>query len=288
MTAQHALGGPNSRFLATDARIVAHSRRPVGGALTVSVIAHGAGLLLIAILASRSLGSPATTGFAHDLLHLTWIPNPAPSGDGSGGSGHRASAPARVLESPGTSALTVPAPPAASSRIIDTPPLQPPLDVPAMATAAGLTEAVGVIASVTLATPASDGPGSGDRQGSGNGPGLGAGDHNGFGPGANGGPGGTGLRPGNGVTAPRLIREVKPGYTSEAMRARIQGVVRLQAIVLPDGSVGSTRIVRSLDPTFGLDQEAEKTVRQWRFQPGTLAGRAVPVLIDVELAFTLR
>jgi protein TonB len=72
------------------------------------------------------------------------------------------------------------------------------------------------------------------------------------------------------------------------MRARIQGIVRLQAIVLPDGSVGSTRVVRSLDQTFGLDREAEKTVRQWRFQPGTLAGRAVPVVIDVELAFTLR
>jgi periplasmic protein TonB len=283
MTAQHAFDGPNSRFLAADARILAASRRPVGHALTVSIVVHGVGLLLIAILASRSLASQHTAALAHDLLHLTWMTDPSSAGDSSGDNGHHAPAAARPLESPGASTLTVPAP-ASPIHVSDTSASQPPLDVPAMTMSAGLNDAVGVIATVTLAAPASDGPGGGDRQGSG----LGAGDHGGFGAGSNGGPGGNGLRPGNGVTAPRLIREVKPGYTSEAMRARIQGVVRLQAIVLPDGSVGSTRIVRSLDQTFGLDQEAEKTVRQWRFQPGTLAGRAVPVVIDVELAFTLR
>jgi len=289
MTGQNAFGGPNSRFLGANAGILAGQKRPVGHALTVSIVAHGVGLLLIAALASRSLASQPTNNFARELLHLTWIPDPSRSGadDGSGGSGHRAVAAARPLEAPGSSALSVPAPPATSTRISDSS-TEPPLDVPALTMAAGLEDAVGVIATMTMASPPSEGPGTGDRQGSGNGSGLGAGDHDGFGSGANGGQGGPGLRPGNGVTAPRLIREVKPGYTSDAMRARIQGIVRLQAIVLPDGSVGSTRVVRSLDQTFGLDREAEKTVRQWRFQPGTLGGRAVPVVIDVELAFTLR
>jgi protein TonB len=72
------------------------------------------------------------------------------------------------------------------------------------------------------------------------------------------------------------------------MRARIQGTVRLQAIVAPDGSVSAARIVRSLDQTFGLDQEALKTIKQWRFLPGLRDGRAVPVVIEVELTFTLR
>jgi len=269
---------------------MAGPRRQVGHALTVSIVAHGVGLLLIVTLASRSLASQQANNLARELLHLTWIPEPSPSlsGDGAGGSGHRAVMEARPLEARGTSALSVPPPPATSTRIIDAPPTQPPLEIPALTMAAGLEDAVGVIATMTLACPPSEGPGSGNRQGSGNGPGLGAGDHGGFGSGADGGQGGPGLRPGNGVTAPRLIREVKPGYTGEAMRARIQGIVRLQAIVLADGSVGSTRVVRSLDQTFGLDREAEKTVRQWRFQPGTLAGRPVSVVIDVELAFTLR
>jgi len=137
-----------------------------------------------------------------------------------------------------------------------------------------------VITTLTSNFVDSDGPGSGSRQGSGDGSGPG--------PGRGSGPGGDGYRPGNGVTSPRLVREVKPAYTGEAMRARIQGTVRLQAIVLPDGSVGTMKIIRSLDHAFGLDDEALKSVSQWRFQPGTLAGRAVPVLIEVELAFTLR
>jgi protein TonB len=93
---------------------------------------------------------------------------------------------------------------------------------------------------------------------------------------------------GNGVSAPRLIREVKPGYTSDAMRARIQGLVRLQAIVLPDGSIGNARVVRSLDDRFGLDEEAVKAVKQWRFEPGRREGRAVPVIVEIELSFALR
>jgi protein TonB len=72
------------------------------------------------------------------------------------------------------------------------------------------------------------------------------------------------------------------------MRARVQGLVTMQAIVLADGSVGSTRILRSLDPTFGLDEEALRTIKQWRFAPGRRQGRAVPVLVEIEMMFTLR
>ncbi len=51
---------------------------------------------------------------------------------------------------------------------------------------------------------------------------------------------------------------------------------------LPDGSVGGAHIVRSLDSTFGLDEEAIKAVKQWRFRPGMRIGEAVPVEIVVE------
>ena len=88
--------------------------------------------------------------------------------------------------------------------------------------------------------------------------------------------------------SPRLLQEVKPNYTADAMRAKIQGVVTLEAVVNPDGSVGNVSIVRSLDPTFGLDQEAIKTVRKWRFAPGTRFGQPVPVLVEIEMTFTLR
>ena len=61
-----------------------------------------------------------------------------------------------------------------------------------------------------------------------------------------GGVGGTAYRPGGGVyrsgtavlTVPRLLREVTPQYTDEAMRAGIQGTVWLEVVVLPNGTVG--------------------------------------------------
>jgi TonB family protein len=110
----------------------------------------------------------------------------------------------------------------------------------------------------------------------------------GLGPGFGGGTGGGTYRPGNGVTLPRVLREIKPQYTSDAMRAKVQGTVLLECVVRTDGSVGDVQVVRSLDPTFGLDQEAVKAARQWRFAPGTRQGEPVAVLITIELTFTLR
>jgi len=95
-------------------------------------------------------------------------------------------------------------------------------------------------------------------------------------------------RPGGPVTNPRILREVKPQYTADAMRAKIQGTVLLECVVLPDGSVGRVDVVRSLDRTHGLDQEAIKAAKQWRFQPGTRSGEPVSVLVTIELTFTLK
>ena len=91
-----------------------------------------------------------------------------------------------------------------------------------------------------------------------------------------------------GLTLPRLIRDVKPSYTREAMSQKVQGTVGLEAVVQADGSVSDIVVLRSLDTVYGLDEEAIKTARQWKFAPGTLMGRNVPVRITIELAFTLR
>jgi TonB family protein len=93
-------------------------------------------------------------------------------------------------------------------------------------------------------------------------------------------------KPGDGVSAPVRVKEVKPQYTPDAMRARVQGVVTLECVVRPDGSVGEARVTRALNP--GLDEEAMKAVRQWRFKPGLKDGKAVPVRITLEMTFTLR
>lgn len=90
------------------------------------------------------------------------------------------------------------------------------------------------------------------------------------------------------VTAPRVSREVKPSYTREAMDRRIQGGVWLHVVIGADGVPGDIRVVRSLDPEHGLDQAAVDAARQWRFQPGTREGVPVPVIVTLELTFTLK
>ena len=96
------------------------------------------------------------------------------------------------------------------------------------------------------------------------------------------------MRPGNGVTLPVVLVERKPQYTAEAMRAKVQGTVLLECVVRADGTVGEVEVVRSLDSSFGLDQEAIKAAKQWRFKPGMRQGEPVAVLVTIELTFTLR
>ena len=89
-------------------------------------------------------------------------------------------------------------------------------------------------------------------------------------------------------TSPVLIREFKPDYTREARDAKIEGVVEMSAVVLEDGSVGDVTVTKSLDQKYGLDEEAVKTLKKWRFKPGTVDGKPVAVTVFVEMSFTLR
>ena len=134
----------------------------------------------------------------------------------------------------------------------------------------------------------SQGSGSGGGAGTGKGTGIGSGQGSGLGEGFGGGTGGGVYRPGNGVESPVVLHEEKPLYTAGAMRAKVQGIVEVEAIVMTDGTVGQVQIVRSLDDRFGLDEKAIEAVKRWRFRPGTRQGKPVAVLVNIELTFTLR
>jgi TonB family protein len=96
-------------------------------------------------------------------------------------------------------------------------------------------------------------------------------------------------RPGSGVrfAVPRAPRPV-PQYTQDALQRRIQGTVVLSAVVAPDGLAYDITVIKSLDPRFGLDQSAVKTLQQTRFMAGTRNGQPVPVRVVVEYSFTAR
>jgi TonB family protein len=76
------------------------------------------------------------------------------------------------------------------------------------------------------------------------------------------------------------------GSREVCMRDGVQGSVKLECVVLPDGTVGDVRVTEPLHSD--LDAEAVRTLRQWTFKPGTKDGVAVPVQVEVEMTFTLR
>jgi len=92
--------------------------------------------------------------------------------------------------------------------------------------------------------------------------------------------------PGDGVSLPTVIKQVRAGYTEQAMNARIQGNVALDAVVLADGKVGDVTVIESLDD--GLDQQAIESVKQWEFKPGLKDGEPVAVRVRIIISFTLK
>jgi periplasmic protein TonB len=73
-----------------------------------------------------------------------------------------------------------------------------------------------------------------------------------------------------------------------ASSQRITGTVRVKFVIATDGSVHKAHAISgegySDDPS--LMQAAEEAVLQWRYQPATLAGRAVETNASVDIAFT--
>ena len=133
--------------------------------------------------------------------------------------------------------------------------------------------------------PPSNGTGSGAGIGSGRGGGVGSGDGPGVGPGKGGGMGGGVFRIGGGVSAPSLIYKVEPEYSEEARKAKFQGSVLLSVVVEEKGNPRDIKVVRPLG--LGLDEKAIEAVQKWRFRPGVLQNKAVPVQAMIEVNFRL-
>jgi TonB family protein len=267
-------------------------QKRIGPAFLASLASHGAIAGIFLIVLRLGIGAPTQAVYLPEQPneHIVWLSQPGPGGGGGGG-GNQMKEPPRQAELPGKDKITVPvkkAPKLEQQEAKKEPNPVEQMDIPAKTLASAADSLPGAIEVPPGPPTASLGSGSGGGAGTGTGTGIGPGSGSGLGPGSGGGTGGGVYQPGNGVSLPRVLREVKPQYTSDAMRAKIQGTVLLQCVVRPDGSVTDIQVVRSLDPTFGLDQEAIKAARQWRFAPGTRLGEPVAVLVTIQLDFTLR
>jgi protein TonB len=266
-------------------------QKRMGPAFLASFGSHATlALVLLLILHAGSRAAPSVPLLPEENpKQIVWLSEPGPGGGGGGG-GNRMKEPPRKAELPGKDKLTVPVVKAPSLETVaknePTPVEQ--LNIPAKTIADSAALLSGALEAPPGPPSSSLGSGSGGGAGTGTGSGIGSGTGSGLGPGTGGGTGGGYYQPGNGVTLPRVQHEERPSYTSDAMRAKVQGTVLLQCVVKPDGTVGDVQVVKSLDPTFGLDQQAVNAARRWRFLPGTRLGEPVSVQITIELTFTLR
>ena len=240
--------------------------RPRLTALGVSVAFH-ASLALALLVWTGVKPEPVATKAPPIRTDLVYLQD---TGSGGGGGGRPTPAPPAKLQIPehrqpaiAVEAVTVP---------IDPPPV---LDAPVRANST-ILQGTGI---TPFAPPGPGGGGPGTGVGPGTGPGAGAGDKGG----AGGGPKGTGA-----VTPPVPIRQVKATYTAAALAAKVMGSVTMEVEVLANGTVGNVKVLRSLDRTYGLDQEAVRAARQWLFVPGTSGGKPVDVIVQLILDFNLR
>jgi hypothetical protein len=254
-----------------------HKRLGASAQLAASIALHVTFVAIAAVIETTSTpgldgrrAEQMTDQERPDLRHIVFLAPELPrAGRGGGGGGNQRPDPIRRAQGVGTDTITLrvrnlpsptaPVTPAPAPAVEDVPPL-PSIVLDAKPLASSFFDQIGLPAS-GLMSGASTGPGSGGGVGTGSGTGMGSGRGPGLGPGSGGGTGGGIYRAGGAVSGPRLIKEVKPKYTREALVNRIQGTVVLEVVVTADGCASQIRIVRSLDPG-GLDEEAVAAVTQ--------------------------
>jgi TonB family protein len=101
---------------------------------------------------------------------------------------------------------------------------------------------------------------------------------------------------GDGVSAPKLVFALDPEFTDQARRKRLGGTVVVALTVDTAGNPQDVRVARSLSQdvskkykqiALGLDDNAVAAVKQYRFEPGQLQGKPVPVEIEVSVNYRI-
>ncbi len=85
------------------------------------------------------------------------------------------------------------------------------------------------------------------------------------------------------VLPPKVIHAPSPKYTYAARRSRLEGDCIVELVVDAQGRPQDIHVKKALDE--GLDKNAIKAVKKYRFKPATMNGRPVAVLIDIDVHF---
>jgi TonB family protein len=93
------------------------------------------------------------------------------------------------------------------------------------------------------------------------------------------------IRVSGNVQAAKLLKKVNPSYPPEAKQARVQGVVRMRAVIGKEGDILGLTLLMSPSPE--LARSAMEAVNQWKWQPTLLNGQPVEIQTDIDVNYTL-
>lgn len=88
-----------------------------------------------------------------------------------------------------------------------------------------------------------------------------------------------------GWCAPMPIYDPEPEYSERAREAKLQGTDVLSAVITSQGNAEDIQVVKPLGQ--GLDEEAVKTVRTWKFKPYMKDGKPVSCRAYLSVTFRL-
>jgi bla regulator protein BlaR1 len=87
-------------------------------------------------------------------------------------------------------------------------------------------------------------------------------------------------------TKPRVTRRFPPKYPYEAAQQGIEGKVLIKFVLTKEGTVKEPLVVES-NPEGVFDEAALEAVKQYKFNPGTIDGKAVDCIIRMPIVFEL-
>jgi TonB family protein len=259
-------------------------------------------VLLVAgmILLATFLPEPPQLARSSELPDLIFIMQEGPGGGGGGG-GEQSEEPASVqkIEGQDLAKLAVETEKPEDKLVYEDPekPVEeekeeevkeeeevPEVIAPVVAQAPDETTEKGILEGLEQALD-SAGSGANGGAGTGRGTGVGEGQGSGIGEGSGGGFGGGAYRMGSGVTAPVVLKQVRPGFTEEALARKIQGEVIVEVLILKDGTVRPMRVVRGL--SADLNEKALAAASQWKFIPAKFKGQPVDLIAEIAIDFNI-
>jgi TonB family protein len=88
-----------------------------------------------------------------------------------------------------------------------------------------------------------------------------------------------------GMTPPKVLNSIDPSSNEYAQKYGIAGIELLRTVVDAKGVPRQMAIARPIG--FGLDEKAVEAIKNSRFQPATLNGQPVPVVVDLVVTFRI-